>query len=302
MALHKEIMTEIKAIWEDESGMSKIALEGYVKAKLNFIKSIEAIISKLIPATTKAAQDANRALAECDNAIKSATESAEAIKLAQETESVKNNKVTWAADSAAKGELDRVKNSVIIRSDTEFDAPFKKKLRDQINVEYKNITKKAKPMLVAEMEITSLKSPEIGQHKDKYHYRLTMEKPNSKKALFALLRKQGNTTFKGLQVRNEVPGFLFKENDRAGLFSAKIRQKNTEAKTRISINARSKSIEIQVAFKTEGDEKLKFSTVATSLGDETDGIPGFMFNELSEEQIVTNILDKIRECFPEHHI
>ena len=198
MALHKEIMTEIKAIWEDESGMSKIALEGYVKAKLNFIKSIEAIISKLIPATTKAAQDANRALAECDNAIKSATETAEAIKLVQETESAKNNKVTWAADSAAKGELDRVKNSVIIRSDTEFDTEFKKKLREQINVEYKHITKKGKPMLVAEMDITTLKSPEIGQHKDKHHYRLTMEKPNSKKALFALLRKQGNTTFIGL--------------------------------------------------------------------------------------------------------
>ena len=114
-------MTEINDIWKDETGMSIIALESYTKAKLNFIKSIEVIINKIIPATTKAAFDANRALAESDNAIKSATETAEAIKLVQETENTKDNKVTWATDLAAKGELDRVKNSVIIRSDTEFD-------------------------------------------------------------------------------------------------------------------------------------------------------------------------------------
>ena len=54
---------------------------------------------------------------------------------------------------------------------------------------------------------------------------------------------------------------------------------NKEAKTRVSINSKTKSIEIQAAKKTPGGDKLKFMTVASSIGDEDAGIPNFMSSD-----------------------
>ena len=304
--MQANLLKEITSIWQDESGLTEITKPCFVKVKANFMKSMEAFIKVIIPITTKAENaatsaknDANRALAECDTVKQTAEETANTVKSEKEARNAKTNKVNWATDSVAKSELERVKNSVIIRSDTEFDTAFKKNLRDQINKEYKIITKKNKAMVIAEMELTSLKSPEVGKHKDKFHYRLTMDKPNSKKALFSLLKKQGDSNFKGLQVRNEVPGFLFKENDKAGLFSSKIREKTDKAaKTRISINAKNKSIEIQVAIKTQGEDKPNFMTVASSNDTGETGIPNFMCHEDDTNEMIERIMEKVHSCFP----
>ena len=289
---------EMPKLWEDEEGLPKATISVYKKVATNVKKTLEGLTKVLIPIMEIASAAADAALQENKATHNKLEEASKKIELT-ETSVGDTEKLNWATNSLARSEIDSVRNTVIIRTENKLN---QKTFKKDVKEEYKNTSPQQKTLKDQDIVISKIKNPSVGQHCDKHHYRVSLKAPYSKKALFSLMRKKGTSSYKDVQVRNEIPAFLYNANQRAGLIAAEIRQKsNKDIKTRISVNSKEKSIDLQVAVNkkkkstnntnTNNDEKDKYVTIASS--EDHDDLIIYTNGEV--EDSVKICMDKIQE-------
>ena len=181
---------------------------------------------------------------------------------------------------ACNSEVQRVKNTLIVefRSDhvlgTGKQLPGKDFMTD-INAQMKTLVdkqgKKPAELKAADMKWTKIATPRNGSHADSTFYRLHLNRPFSKKALFQMLKIHGQTKYPTMSVRNETPGFLKQAKHEIDHIAAMIRNQTKKVvRTRAIFNPKRQSMDLQTSRPGE-EGVMTFVTIVSSDPDPKNG-------------------------------
>ena len=181
------------------------------------------------------------------------------------TDSESDPKEIFSTRYACNAEVRRVQNTLIVefreghvlgKGKNLPGADFIKDINNEMAEIKDKQGKKPQDVKPGDLKWTKLSNPRTGAHAESTHYRLSMTRSYSKKALFAMLKHHGRTKYPTMSVRNETPGFLRSAKHCADHLASLIRtQTDRKTRTRVIFDAKRQAMSLQSATVVDGETK-----------------------------------------------
>lgn len=225
----------------------------------NTLTAIKTAFMDFIPVLLGELAEARHETTKLREQLEATNRESPTLSIDSETDAAKE---TFSTRYACNQEVKRVQNSLIVefRQDHTMgkgkNMPGPDFVKD-INIEMAKLKdrqdKKPADLKPGDMKWTKLSNPRTGAHADSQHYRLTLNRSYSKKALFNMLKYNGQTKYGTSSFRNETPGFLRHAKHSADHIASMIRaQTNKDVRTRVIFDAKRQAMALQTAVTKDG--------------------------------------------------
>ena len=179
----------------------------------NILSAIKNSVLEFIPALISELEDAKREILGLQEELREIKSNSPG----PSTDSESDPKEIFSTRYACNAEVRRVQNTLIVefreghvlgKGKNLPGADFIKDINNEMAEIKDKQGKKPQDVKPGDLKWTKLSNPRTGAHAESTHYRLSMTRSYSKKALFAMLKHHGRTKYPTMSVRNETPGFL----------------------------------------------------------------------------------------------